>query len=100
MKQSTHLDKFNNLGGRPVTLFKIGFSVHGDLHWVKYYEDRELFDSVVAHYTGPGGYGRARLVGLRMDFLQAVAVGDSGGTLEWQATRPALEHLPPEESAS
>ena len=42
----------------------------------------------------PGGYGRSRLPGLRMDFLQLVAVHE---TLEWFATQQPLEH--PTESA-
>jgi len=87
VKQTTNLDKFANTGN-PAAIFKIAFAYKKKLQWVKYYEDRDLFDKVVAHYKGPHGYAGTietiRIDFLKMDFL--------GGELGWYPAHEPFIH--------
>jgi len=94
VKQTTNLDKFANTGS-PAAIFKIAFTFHGEhqphpeLRWVKYYEDKDLFDKVVAHYKGPGGYGRPSRGYMRLDFLKMDFLG---GELGWYPAHEPFIH--------
>jgi hypothetical protein len=82
MKQTTRLKYFANLGS-PAEIYKIAFAYEGELRWVKYYEDRFLFDAAVEHYKSDDhGYGRSSSK-LRLDFLK---MESRSGVLGWVPT--------------
>jgi hypothetical protein len=82
MKQTTHIHLFANLGS-PAEIYKIAFTYLGELQWVKYYEDRALFDAAVKSYKSDDhGYGRSSSK-LRLDFLKMESLD---GVLGWVPT--------------
>lgn len=94
MKQTTHIKRFANLSF-PAEIYKIAVAYGGELQWVKYYEDRALFDAAVKVYKSDDhGYGRSRS-NLRLDFLKMESLD---GVLGWVPTeQPFLRGLPANE---